>query len=88
MNSSGNETKHNKTTSNINELVLHFRICEWKNCENVKSFSGYWKSEIQQRYLIKNAGKTDTTGQKGTGGQRGHDRTSGVVRGKSVSSIL
>ena len=63
MNSSGNETKHNKTTSNINELVLHFRICEWKNCENVKSFSGYWKSEIQQRYLIKNAGKTDTTGQ-------------------------
>ena len=63
MNSSGNETEHNKTTSNINELVLHFRICEKKKCENVKSFSGYWKSEIQQRYLIKNAGKTDTTGQ-------------------------
>ena len=52
-----------KQPSNINELVLHFRSCEWKNCENVKSFSGYWKSEIQQRYLIKNAGKTDTTGQ-------------------------
>ena len=79
---------YNKTTNNINELVLHFRNCEWKKCEIVKI--RYWKSEIQQRYLIKNAGKTDTTGQVSSRARVGSGAmTTPETRGAArVSSIL